>query len=220
MASIQSLLHSPLVPLICGIAFILFLLMARFGSGGTRTLGFVLAGGLGLAIGFGLIPGFGRVVYGHINLNGGKLLIALGLIVLLPAPLRWTRACWGWLLAALIGLPLLFWYLGLGHLHPAVHMSLLWFALNNLVTVLAEDFYFRRFVQDHLKGLGTPLEVLLTGVLFGLVHLPGGHMFALVAGVAGVIYSATYRASGDSVWATSGVHWSVNITRAVLFGLP
>ena len=220
MASIQSLLQTSLVPLICGCAFILFLLMARFGRGSTRTFGFVLAGALGLAIGFGLIPGFGRVVYGHFNVNGGKLLIALGLILLLPSPVRWNRACWGWLLAALSILPLLFWYLGLGRLHPALQLGLIWFALNNLVTVLAEDFYFRRFVQDHLKGLGTPLEVLLTGVLFGLVHLPSGPMFALVAGVAGVIYSATYRASGNSVWATCAVHWAVNITRVVLFGLP
>jgi hypothetical protein len=216
----MSSFHPALIPLVCGIAFVVFLLMARIGSGGTRTLGYVLAGALGLAIGFGLIHGFGRVVYGHLNVNGGKLLIALCLAILLPAPARWSRACWAWLLLGLILLPLLFWWLGLGSFKPALHLSLLWFALNNLVTVVAEDFYFRRFVQDHLKGLGTPLEVLLTGVVFGLVHLQSGHMFALVAGVAGVIYSATYRASKDSVWAVSGVHWAVNIVRVVLFGVP
>lgn len=216
----MNLLHAHLIPLIASIAFILFVMMASFGKGATRTLGFILGGALGLAIGIGLIHGFGRLVYGHVNVNGGKLLIAITLALFLPSPLRWSRACWAWLLLALVALPLLFWWLDLGHLHPAVHISLLWFALNNLVTVVAEDFYFRRFLQDHLKGLGTPIEVLLTGAVFGLAHLHSGHLFALVAFAAGVIYSATYRASGDSVWAVSGVHWSVNITRALLFGMP
>jgi membrane protease YdiL (CAAX protease family) len=206
--------------IISSVAFILFLLMASFGKGSTRTLGFILAGALGLAIGFGLIKGFGRVIYGPLNVNGGKLLIGACLALLLPSALRWNKACWLWWGLALTLLPLAAWYFGLARLHPQVSMAVLWFAVNNLVTCIAEDFYFRRFVQDHLKGLGTPFEVLLTAALFGLVHLPGGHLFALLAFAAGIAYSATYRASGNSVWAVTGVHWSVNIARAVLFGVP
>jgi membrane protease YdiL (CAAX protease family) len=45
-------------------------------------------------------------------------------------------------------------------------------------------------------------------------------MFMLVAFVAGIIYSATYRNSGNSVWAVTGVHLSVNVLGALLFGIP
>ncbi len=209
-----------LLAIISSVAFILFVLMASFGKGSTRTVGFILAGLLGLAIGFGLIKGFGRVIYGPLNVNGGKLLIAVTLALLMPSGLRWSRAATAWWLVAITVLPLLAWYFNLARLHPGVSMAIVWFAVNNLVTCLAEDFYFRRFVQDHLKGLGTPLEVLVTAALFGLAHLPGGTMPALLAFGAGLCYSATYRASGNSVWAVTGVHWSVNIVRAVLFGVP
>jgi uncharacterized protein len=208
------------LPLISSVVFIIFVMMARFGKGGSRTLGYILAGVLGLVMSIGIIKGFDRLVYGHLNINSAKLVIALGLAILLPAPLRWTRSASGWLLAGLIALPVMAILLDVKHFNPTLKLAILWFALNNVITVLAEDFYFRRFVQDHLKGLGTPIEVLLTGALFGLVHFKGGPMFMLVAAVAGVIYSATYRSSGNSVWAVSVVHLSVNVLGYVLFGKP
>lgn len=206
--------------LISSVAFILFVLMARFGSGSTRTLGFILAGVLGLVMSIGLIKGFERIIYGPLNINSAKLVIGLGLAALLPAPLRWNRACSAWLAAGLIVLPLLAWWLGVKRFHPTLQVAVFWFALNNYFTVLAEDFYFRRFVQDHLQGLGTPIEVLITAALFALAHFKLGTMFMLVAFVAGIIYSATYRNSGNSVWAVTGVHLSVNVLGALLFGIP
>ncbi len=206
--------------LISSVVFIIFVMMASFGKGSTRTLGFILAGVLGLVMSIGLIKGFERIVYGPLNINSAKLVIALGLAILLPAPLRWTRTASGWLLAGLIVVPVLAIVLEVKHFHPALKVALLWFALNNIVTVVAEDFYFRRFVQDHLKGMGTPIEVLVTGALFGLAHFKAGHMFMLLAAVAGVIYSATYRSTGNSVWAVSVVQLSVNVLGALLFGIP
>ncbi len=210
----------PLIPILATAALVAFLLLARLGKGNARILGFVFAGALALAIAFGLIHGFGRVTYGHININGGKLVIACALAVLLPSPLRWSPACWLTLVVAITVLPLLAWWLGFAHFHPNLQMALLWFALSNFPTVVAEDFFFRRFVQDHLKGLGAPLEILLTAALFGLVHLPSGQLFAFLAFIAGLFYSATYRLAKDSVWAVCWVHSSVNLTRAVLFGIP
>ncbi len=209
--------HHALIPVLAGIAFIILLLMARFAKGSTRSAGFLFGGVLGLLIAIGFVPGFERIEYGVLNLNGGKLFLALSMALILPAPLKWGQASWLWLVAAWSSVPLLGWWLGLLHWQPAFGLSLLWFALNNLVTVVAEDFYFRRFAQDHLQGMGVVLEVLATGALFGLAHWARGPMYALLAGIAGCAYAATYRSSGNSVWAVSAVHWSLNLWLHALF---
>ncbi|WP_374349669.1 lysostaphin resistance A-like protein [Chitinimonas sp.] len=200
--------------------FIVSLLLARFGQRRAKAAGFVLAGVLGLAIGFGLIKGFGRISAGPLSLNADKLFIGISLALILPSPWRWNRACWAWLGLALGSLPLLAWLSGFVHWQPALSWPVLWFIVGNLPSCIAEDFFFRRFVQDHLHRLGKVGEILLTATLFGLAHLGGGPLFAMLALLAGVYYSAVYRASGNSVWAVTGVHWLVNIARFVLFGLP
>lgn len=214
----EVLRHPLFIPIVVSCIFVLLVLVARLGAGSTRAAGFMFGGVLGLAIAIGLVPGIGRIEYGHVNINGGKLLVFLTLALFLPSPWKWTKAAWAWFAASLAGLPLLGWQLGLLHWQPALSMAVFWFAVNNLVTVLAEDFFFRRFVQDHLSGLGMALEILATGVLFGLAHYKGGQLYALLAGVAGCCYAAMYRASGNSVWAVSVLHWWVNLSGALLFG--
>ncbi|WP_338847993.1 CPBP family intramembrane glutamic endopeptidase [Massilia sp. W12] len=213
----EVLRHPLFIPIVVSCIFVLLVLVARLGQGSTRAAGYLFGGLLGLALALGVIPGVGRWQYEGLNLNLGKVLVFFTLALILPSPVKWSKAAWAWLCAGLAGLPLLGWQMGLLHWQPAVSAALLWFALNNLFSVLAEDFFFRRFVQDHLSGLGVVLEILVTGALFGLAHWSSGQTYAFLAGIAGCCYAAMYRASGDSVWAVSALHWLVNLTGAVLF---
>lgn len=207
------------VPVAATSAFLLALYFSRATMGYRKAVLLVVAGSIDLAIGFGLVHGFGRVMVGAYSFSAGKALLGLILVLCLPSPWRWTRACWSWLALAVTLLPLLGWLTGFVHFVPPVP-GLALFALTNLPGTIAEDFYFRRFCQDHLARFGLLPEIAITAVLFGAVHLTGGVLFAALATVAGAIYAMTYRASENSVWAVVVVHWLVNVTRVVLFGVP
>jgi len=66
------------------------------------------------------------------------------------------------------------------------------------VLALAEEFFFRGFLQQLLtRGLHSEIAALLvTSVIFGLVHLPMRHFpnwrFAAVAGLAGLFYGLAF----------------------------
>ncbi len=185
-----------------------------------RTLALIVSALLCLAIGFGLGVKFDRLIVGSLDVNTGKLIMAIALAVMLPSPFRFNSRV-GWvLMAAVIILPLLALSLSFAPLSLSLGLPVLWFALSNLSGTIAEDFFFRRFVQDHLGRFGVTIEIVVTALLFGAVHLGGGIVFATMAFVAGIFYAGAYRVSAGSVWAVVAVHWSVNIVRAVLFGVP
>ena len=199
--------------------FIVLLYLSRQLRGYHRVLVLIAAAVTGLAIGLGVIPGFERINLGPISINSGKLVMGLALAFLLPSAWRWNQRCTILLITCLLVLPLAGILLGYVTWRPAISLLVLWFAIGNLVTVISEDFFFRRFIQDHLIRFGKLTEIMLTAALFGLVHLGGGIMFALLAAGAGIFYSATYTAS-RSVWAVVVVHLALNLTSALLFGLP
>ena len=90
------------------------------------------------------------------------------------------------------------------------------------VVALAEEFFFRGFLQQLLaRGLHSKIAALLvTSVLFGLVHLPFRHFpnwrFAIVAGLAGVFYGIAYMRA-HSVRACMVTHALVVTTWRVFF---
>ena len=201
-------------------ALIAALFVARTKTGLVRNCAFVVAGVIGLAVGFGLVPGFGRIEVGPVSFGSGKAVLGLCLAIMLPSALGWSNRVSALLVGAIILLPLLGAISGFAQFAPALSIAVLWFAIGNLPSTIAEDFFFRRFVQDHLTRFGRLPEILVTAGLFGLVHLGGGPLFAGLAFVAGLFYSAAYRASGNSVWAVVAVHMAVNIVRVVCFGVP
>ncbi len=90
------------------------------------------------------------------------------------------------------------------------------------VVALAEEFFFRGFLQQLLtRGLHSRIAALLvTSVLFGLVHLPFRHFpnwrFAIVAGLAGLFYGLAYMRA-HSVRACMVTHALVVTTWRVFF---
>lgn len=210
--------HGPF-PLLAALAFAALLYGMVEKRGRVATACMVLAGVLFLAIGFGLVPGFGRIaVAGELSLSGGKALAGLAAMAALPSPWRWNRGCSAVAFACLAGVPLLGWAIGYVHWAPAPVLALAAFAFANLFTVIAEEWFFRRWVQQPLQRYGTAVAVVGSALLFGLVHFGGGPVFMLLAGLAGLAYAGVYRLAGGSVWSAVALHWALNILRVALFG--
>lgn len=172
-----------------------------------------------LAFGFGLVPGF--IPVSDYTVNTGKAL--LGVMLLLYLPLRFAFP-WRDRLFQLgaLGIPLitlaLAWTLGFLHWQPIALSALLAFTVSNVFSTLAEEAVFRGLVQAPLRcRLNRWSTLVIVSILFGLVHLGGGAVFAAFATLAGFGYALTYERS-QSLWAAVLVHLGLNIVRVVIGG--
>lgn len=194
------------------------LYMAIAGRGQVAVAAFVVAGVLLLALGLSVVPGYGRLPVGPASINVGKAIGGLATAAMLPSAWRWNRHCTAIALAGVVGVPALAWAIGYLHWAPATPRVVFAFALANLFSTIAEEWFFRRWVQQPLQRFGTAVAIGGSAVLFGLAHAPSGTTFMVLAGVAGVAYAAAYHASGRSVWAAVAVHLALNVVRKAFFG--
>lgn len=103
---------------------------------------------------------------------------------------------WLLLLPACAALPGLAMLAGLVSFDPRWQTgSAIWLAGNLFLTVFAEEAFFRGLLQGGLqKYLGQriphPVIVMLVALIFALVHLPRGAVFAAMALLAGLLYGA------------------------------
>jgi hypothetical protein len=133
---------------------------------------------------------------------------------------EWLR--WGFLLllsiTALSALAL-----GAGFIRPELKLPSWWwlFLLNNLLlTCLVEEAFFRGYLQQQLQQKFGPLIALvLASSLFGLAHLAGGWLYALLATVAGLLYGLIYLHSGR-LWLAVLAHALLNFSHLCLFTYP
>lgn len=96
-----------------------------------------------------------------------------------------------------------------------------WLAINLLVTCLAEELVFRAFLQRRLtRWLGLSCGLLLTSLLFGLVHLPAGWGFALLAGLASLGYGLAFHCSGNRLWPAVLLHGALNTLHLLVLTYP
>lgn len=179
---------------------------------------FALAGVVLLAMAAGAVPGFGRVPLGGASVNAAKAVAGLAAVAMFPSRWAWNRRCTFIAVACLAGVPLLALSVGFVRWAPAAPQTLLAFALANAFTVLAEEWFFRHWVQRPLAHRGSTVALVASAVLFGLAHLGGGTTFALLATVAGLAYAGVYLASGGSLWAAAALHWALNLLRVTFFG--
>ena len=74
----------------------------------------------------------------------------------------------------------------------------LWTITNLLFTCVAEEAFFRGFIQKKLTAFLAPLKggvylaLVLTALFFGLSHYPGGQKYVLLASIAGLGYGWIY----------------------------
>ena len=100
-----------------------------------------------------------------------------------------------------------------------------WAVANLFFTCLAEEAFFRGFVQHELARLGqngriaAAVALVVSAVLFGLAHFGGGWRYVLVATVAGVGYGWAYQRT-QRIEAAMGVHFAANALHFLFFTYP
>jgi membrane protease YdiL (CAAX protease family) len=116
----------------------------------------------------------------------------------------------------------------IGYVKPDFKVSSytpIFLATNLLFTCVAEEAFFRGFLQDRFATLLSPLRlggalaILCSGILFGLVHLGGGAPYfflsTLVGLGSGVSYSLAKRIEAPII-----THFAVNAVHFVCFTYP
>jgi membrane protease YdiL (CAAX protease family) len=99
------------------------------------------------------------------------------------------------------------------------------FATNLLFTCVAEEAFFRGFLQERLTSLlkhvrfGSPIAVVCVALLFGLAHLGGGPTYMLFASMAGIGYGWVY-ASTRRIEVPILLHFSLNAVHFLGFTYP
>ncbi|MES2069420.1 MAG: CPBP family intramembrane glutamic endopeptidase [Pseudomonadota bacterium] len=97
--------------------------------------------------------------------------------------------------------------------------------VNLFFTCVAEEAFFRGFLQDRLARLlkktrwGALIALTISALLFGLAHLGGGVRLALLATIAGVGYAYAYHAT-KKIEAPILVHFLFNAAHFVFFTYP
>ncbi len=159
--------------------------------------------------------------------NFDKALVPFLLLCCLPTlfvaqPLK-RVAFWQWLLLVLAVPALLLVAVALGGLGLELHQGewVLPFAFANLFFVsLAEEALFRGWLLQRLCGvMAAPPALLLSAVIFGLMHAAGGMLLVVFAALAGVLYGLAWLWSGR-LWVAAVLHFALNLCHALFFTYP
>ncbi len=102
---------------------------------------------------------------------------------------------------------------------------LIWATTNLLFVCLAEEAFFRGFLQKYLYQLfqklpyGHIVAILCAATLFGLTHYRGGTLYMLLATVAGVGYGWIYFKT-ERIEASILTHFTLNLIHFLFFTYP
>lgn len=151
---------------------------------------------------FALVAGMGSLFVANSSGKPGKLDWAL-LILAVPALL---------LVAVALG--------GL-KIEPHLPNWLPQFILANIFFVsLAEEALFRGYLQQRLSRLMHPvLALVIMAALFGVMHMAGGLLMVIFAGLAGLIYGLAWMWSGK-LWVAVLFHFGLNVIHLLFFTYP
>ncbi|WP_217390162.1 CPBP family intramembrane glutamic endopeptidase [Deefgea piscis] len=103
-------------------------------------------------------------------------------------------------------------------------MTALWLLNNFLLVCMAEEVFFRAYIQGHLSRwlahwpYGAAIAVCLAALLFGLAHMAGGWLWVVLATIAGVAYGVAYRYGG--LLAAMLAHFGLNALHFTLLTYP
>jgi membrane protease YdiL (CAAX protease family) len=210
-----------------------------------RLLCGLLAGVLALALAMHKLPGFhnplllDRVVLSagaapftqYANFDKG----AVGLILLallcrrvtswaeLGAVLRRTAPVLAFTLLATLGFAVAAGVVGVDLKLSSYTASFI--AVNLLFTVIAEEAFFRGFLQARLAASlsrfswGAGLSMAVSALLFGAAHLGGGLLYGILATIAGFGYAWAYQRT-QRIEAAILVHIALNAVHFIAFTYP
>lgn len=223
-----------LMALATGLLFAAFIPRTR---GPARLIGHAVLVLWSLALGAHLLPGvrnlliLDQVQAGpasapySLHLNLDKPLVVFALLLAWPALLQRNdpagrRALISGLLilAALLPLALL---TGALELEPSLpDWLLLWIASNLLLTCLAEEAFFRGYVQQGLsRRFGPAAGIAAASLLFGLAHIGAGPAVAAFAALLGLACGLGYWGAGR-FYVPVAMHFAFNLTHLLLFTYP
>ncbi|HET9238042.1 MAG TPA: CPBP family intramembrane glutamic endopeptidase [Oligoflexus sp.] len=199
----------------------------------------------GLGLGAHLFPGFHNLkvvdavqvsedgIPFTLHLNFDKTLIGVFILGSMPNLIRtWsdgkalilqtsTRAPW-----IILGLALLSVAFQFVRWDPKVPAILpIWAVTNLLFVCVAEEGFFRGFLQKYLSELGRDLsygKVLALGIaslLFGVAHFAGGLTYVILASIAGLGYGWMYQVTGR-IEASIITHFLLNLVHILLLTYP
>lgn len=128
---------------------------------------------------------------------------------------------------ATISLVLLVGYFA-GYIRPDIkflQVTFLFLAINLFFTVVAEEAFFRGFLQQRLFVVlkryryGSLVTVLVSAMLFGLAHAAGGAITVGLATLAGLGYAYAYYRT-QRIEAPIFIHFSLNAIHFIFFTYP
>lgn len=116
--------------------------------------------------------------------------------------------------------------LGLVRFDPKLPNSLpIWLITNLLFVSVAEEAIFRGFLQKNISFLlskkvyGNYLSILITAVLFGLMHYMGGIKYIILATITGVGYGWIYNKT-QYIESAIVSHFGLNLIHFIFFTYP
>src|SRR5437868_3760189 len=101
----------------------------------------------------------------------------------------------------------------------------MWAITNLLFVCMAEEAFFRGFIQKNLALMmkkiryGDYLALLIASFLFGLAHYAGGTKYAILATVAGMGYGWVYL-TAKRIEGSILTHFGLNLTHFLFFTYP
>jgi uncharacterized protein len=101
----------------------------------------------------------------------------------------------------------------------------IWTITNLLFVCVAEEAFFRGFIQKNLalimskRKYGNYLAIIITAILFGAAHYPGGVRYVILTTVAGAGYGYMYFTT-KRIEASILTHFGLNLTHFLFFTYP
>jgi membrane protease YdiL (CAAX protease family) len=199
----------------------------------------------GLGLGAHLVPGFYNLkvvdavrvsedgIPFTLHLNFDKTLIGVFILGAMPNLIR-TWAGWKELFRSIaartpwiiLGLALLSVAFQFVRWDPKVPEILpIWAVTNLLFVCVAEEGFFRGFLQKYLSELtqdlryGKLLALLIASLLFGVAHFAGGVTYVILASIAGLGYGWMYQTTGR-IEASILTHFLLNLVHILLLTYP
>lgn len=101
----------------------------------------------------------------------------------------------------------------------------LWSLKNLFLVCVAEELFFRGFIQNKLKYMnrnykyGSSIAILSASILFGLAHYKGGISYIALSTIAGLFYGTAFEKT-NRIEASIMVHFLLNLAHFFLFSYP
>lgn len=129
-----------------------------------------------------------------------------------------TIALWIALILVFLPLTLLMGYVRYDYKVP--EQSWLWMANNLFFVCLAEEAFFRGYVQRYLgERIGAWPAIATAAVLFGLAHISGGFSYVFLAALAGLFYGFAFQRT-QRIESAMLVHFGLNAVHFLFFTYP